>query len=272
MKVAVLLENKAIDKSFLSAHGLSLYIETNGKKILFDLGPNQNYKKNAKKLSISLENIDYLVISHGHNDHGTGLQKFLRKNKNTQVYLSTHAFDRYIKKKDRKEEFIGIEKPNNVKRLNFIDSELEITKHIRVFADVPYKKQVITDDYLYVYKNDMLLKDSFEHEIYMVIEEDEKCVLFSGCSHKGIENIIDSLETKHYLEFTHVFGGFHFSHYDSFDLKQTDYLMNLGAKFKNRDNTLFYTGHCTGDNAYLELKQQMKSNLFLMNTGRVFEI
>lgn len=272
MKVAVLLENKAIDKTFLSAHGLSLYIESEGYKILFDLGPNPYYKKNAKKMDINLEDIDFLVLSHGHNDHGSGLQKFMKKNKNTIVVASKHIFEHYIKKVERKEDFIGIEKPSKANQITYVENELALTDTIKIYADVPFKKQVIQDNYLYVYKNDMLLEDSFEHEIYMVIEEDENCVLFSGCSHKGIENIIDTLEEKHSLEFTHVFAGFHFSHYDSFDLKETDYLINLGQKFHKRENTMFYTGHCTGDDAYLELKQQMKTKLQQMNTGKVFEI
>ncbi len=101
----------------------------------------------------------------------------------------------------------------------------------------------------------------------MVIEENNNLVLFSGCSHKGIENIIDSIEKKHDLHFTHVVGGFHFSHYDSFNIKQTTYLHKLSRKFKKRDNTVFYTGHCTGNEAYQELKKELEGSLNRLKTG-----
>jgi 7,8-dihydropterin-6-yl-methyl-4-(beta-D-ribofuranosyl)aminobenzene 5'-phosphate synthase len=191
----------------------------------------------------------------------------MKKNKYTKVFLSVHAFDQHMKKNDKKYDFIGIEEPKNKKNIQFIDGNFNITEDIRIYTNVPYKKQIISDNHLFVLQNDMYLEDSFEHEIYLVINEDENCVLFSGCSHKGIENIIDSLEENNQLEFTHVIGGFHFSHYDSFNIKQTDYLINLGSKFGNRKNTSFYTGHCTGEEAYLELRQKMRDNLYKLNTG-----
>ena len=62
MKIITLLENNSSKKELKSSHGLSLYIEVGNKKILFDIGSNNNYKKNAKILGIDLNEVDTLKI------------------------------------------------------------------------------------------------------------------------------------------------------------------------------------------------------------------
>ena len=77
MLIKTLVENTAISKDFGSEHGLSLYIETKKHKILFDVGASELFLKNAKKLDVSIADVDFLVISHGHYDHGGGLKSFI---------------------------------------------------------------------------------------------------------------------------------------------------------------------------------------------------
>jgi 7,8-dihydropterin-6-yl-methyl-4-(beta-D-ribofuranosyl)aminobenzene 5'-phosphate synthase len=272
MKITTLLENERIDKKFRAAHGLSLYIEALDKKILFDIGPNNYYIKNAKQLGIDLSEVDILVVSHGHYDHGSGLSKFIKLNKTAKIYLSIHAFEEHIKENGKEIVNIGIKEPSKRENLVLISKKTEILPGINIYTDVRYKNQIIGDSDLKVYIDGQFIADRFKHEIYLVIEENNKLVLFSGCSHKGIENIIDSIEKKHNLSFTHIVGGFHFSHYDSFNFKQTDYLQTLSTKFMKRDNTIFYTGHCTGNDAYFELKQKLKDNINRLKTGSEINI
>ena len=77
MKITVLTENtisKNIEESLAeklkAEHGLSLFIETENHKILFDMGQTNLFLKNAKNLNINLEDVDFAVLSHGHYDHG----------------------------------------------------------------------------------------------------------------------------------------------------------------------------------------------------------
>ena len=76
MKVTVLAENSACREDLTPQHGLSLYIETNGKKILFDMGQDDTFAQNAKTLGIDLSQADLAIISHGHYDHVGGLDTF----------------------------------------------------------------------------------------------------------------------------------------------------------------------------------------------------
>ena len=72
-RIVTLLENTSRDHELVSAHGLSFYIETENRKILFDLGPDESFLKNARALRIAIEDVDYVILSHGHRDHTGGL-------------------------------------------------------------------------------------------------------------------------------------------------------------------------------------------------------
>lgn len=78
MKLTVLVDNNTlIDKYFYGEPALSFFIELDDKNILFDAGYSNIFIKNADKAKINLLNLDYVVISHGHNDHTTGLKPIL---------------------------------------------------------------------------------------------------------------------------------------------------------------------------------------------------
>ena len=80
MRVIALVENTSISKDYKSKHGLCLYIETKKHKLLFDLGSNSLFLGNAVKLDVDISDIDSVIISHGHNDHGGALKYFLEGN------------------------------------------------------------------------------------------------------------------------------------------------------------------------------------------------
>lgn len=74
-------------------HGLSLYLEGKGHRILFDTGQSENFAVNAKRLGVDLAAVDLAILSHGHYDHGGGLKRFLELNQKAPVYLSVYAFE-----------------------------------------------------------------------------------------------------------------------------------------------------------------------------------
>jgi len=81
------------------------------------------------------------------------------------------------------------------------------------------------------------------------IKTEKNNVLFSGCSHKGIENIVDRLSKRDNISFSHVIGGFHMSHFDPEDLVQTTYLEGLGQKLsKSKSGKILFLplhrGYC----------------------------
>ena len=272
MKIVTLMENSRIDDRLKSAHGLSFYIEHKEKKILFDVGPNNNFIKNAEVLGIDLTQVDTVIISHGHFDHSRGLKKFMEINEKAIIYVSEDIFNQHYKKIKFIYIPIGIKKPKDLHRFIFINRSKKISEDMKIYGKVKVSELIIGDDSLLSKKNNQYIKDPFDDEIYLVIKNEENNVLFSGCSHKGIENIVIEIEKKESKHITHVLGGFHFSHYDPQDLIQTTYLESLGQKLYKRKTQTFFSCHCTGNDAYKALKPQMKEKLERIKTGSVVNL
>lgn len=98
IKIIVLLENTTSASNLKCRHGLSLYVETERHKALFDMGPDALFLKNAETLGVDISDIDTAVISHGHVDHCGGLKCFLEKNKKAKIYLRRQAVDEHYVK------------------------------------------------------------------------------------------------------------------------------------------------------------------------------
>ena len=77
MKLWVLMENTACREDLAKEHGLSLYLQTGERHILFDAGQSGAFADNARAMGVDLEQVDTAVLSHGHYDHGGGLNRFL---------------------------------------------------------------------------------------------------------------------------------------------------------------------------------------------------
>ena len=78
LRITALMENKAsANRALVNEHGLSLLLESDGRRILFDCGQGAHFIDNAHRLGISLHGLDAAVISHGHYDHAAGFRDFL---------------------------------------------------------------------------------------------------------------------------------------------------------------------------------------------------
>ncbi len=258
MKVTALVENTSCMGSIGFEHGLSLYIEVGDHKILFDMGQTELFAENAVKLGVDLSAVDFAVLSHGHYDHGGGLKKFFEINGNAPVYVSRYAFGEHY---NGTEKYIGLDGSlNGEKRFFFTDGEMQILPGITLFSGKGKEKLFDLGNFgLNVKCGGEFLPDGFLHEQYLLIEEKGKKVLFSGCSHKGVLNIV-SWFSPHVL-----IGGFHFS-----KIEDTEKLLEY-ARFLDSFDTDYYTCHCTGQKQYEFMKKHVKSLRYL-SSGTVAEI
>jgi len=99
-RITTLVENAVAQsgKALLGEHGLSFYIEAGDRRILFDTGQNLAISNNARVLGIDLNQIDTVVLSHGHCDASGGLQSILASNKNFILYGHPDVFSPKVKK------------------------------------------------------------------------------------------------------------------------------------------------------------------------------
>ena len=121
MKITALVENTSCSPVIGYEHGLSLYIETEKHKMLFDMGQSGIFAENAEKLGIDLSKADIAVLSHGHYDHGGGLTRFMEINDTAPIYLSRYAFEPHY---NGTEKYIGLDTAvKGSERLRFTDEE-----------------------------------------------------------------------------------------------------------------------------------------------------
>lgn len=274
MKITVLVENTTNNEELAAEHGLSLYIETDKHNILFDLGYNRLFLENAEKLGIDISQVDMAVISHGHYDHGKGLKEFLKVNNKAKIYLNKYAFEEYYSQ-EKNGEFVYIGLDSSLKdnrRIIFLGENYFIDSEISIYSGIEQVEYLSpVNKSLYKKTESGMCRDDFLHEQNMVIMEDDKAVLFSGCSHSGIVNIVSQIQKKTGLVFSHVLGGFHTHIEDSVYSIEPGYINQLASKLLEF-NADFFTFHCTGVEEYHQLKESMKQKIEYMATGNSLEI
>lgn len=263
MIVKTLMEDTACDPSFLSEHGLSLYIEANGRKILFDTGQSSVFVENAEKLGVDLSQVDFAVLSHAHYDHGGGLQTFLKLNDHAPVYVSPFAFDECLNAAGKT---IGLDSSlQGNPRLVLANENTRLPDGFSVYSGEGHTPVEPINAYgLQTKRYGAVIPDDFRHEIYLEIAEGGKRILISGCSHKGIVNIV------HWFQPNVLIGGFHLMKLDP----QGDgkAILNAVAQELAGANTLYYTCHCTGVLQYKYLKQYMQDRLFFISSGQEISV
>lgn len=255
MRVVTLVENTSRSERIQAEHGLSLYIETEDRRILFDMGQTDAFARNAEVLGIDLSLVDFAVLSHGHYDHGGGLETFLRINTKAPVFVHRSAFESYY---NGTEKYIGL--PVSLMRSPRLirgSGVREICPGIRLF-DCNDQNWLFDSYGLNRREGDRFLPDDFRHEQYLLIEEGKKHFLFSGCSHKGIENIAK------YFKPEVLVGGFHLN-------KEHDpeVLSRIGRYFRDAKIVCF-TGHCTGCEQFAALWSYTGNYLAQLTAGFEF--
>lgn len=260
MKFWVLVENTACREDLAAEHGLSLYLETGAQRILFDMGASDAFWNNAQKMGVNLEAVDAVILSHAHCDHSGGLARFLEGNHHAKVYVSEYAFGGYYNEEN---EYIGMDPSfREHPQVHFVADRQESAPGLTIISCNNRKLSYPLDCAgLQRMEEGQLVPEDFRHEQYLLIEENGKELLISGCSHKGILNIMDWFRPDVLI------GGFHFMKKDPEGEEVAS-----AAQILMTYETQYYTCHCTGQPQLAKLKQLMGDRLIGISTGFAGEI
>ena len=268
MRIVNLIEDTKGAEGFYYEHGLSFYIETEKHKLLLDTGCTGAFIENAKKLGIDLTKVDTVILSHGHYDHSGGILAFAEMNPNAKIYMQKTAGRDYYNLRDNVEKYIGIDKRIlALPQVVCLTGDFQIDEELYLFTGISGEKDFSESNMLLKEKVDgQFIQDEFIHEQCLVVSENQKRVLLSGCAHNGILNILEAYKERFREMPEKVISGFHM-------MKRGEYTQVeiLGIEDTARElqkiNSKFYTGHCTGEAAFEIMKKILKEQLVFVHSG-----
>lgn len=262
-KITTLAENCVYGKGLQGEHGLSLLVEAGERLILFDTGASDLCVRNARLLDVDLTKVDFIVLSHGHQDHTGGLHHLLTLNSKAVVICKKEIFQRKFKNECEN----GLPHPEvfDLSRFRFVDETTEIVPGVFVCPQLKVTDKSDTHfRHFFTEVEGEIRPDTFEDELVLVLKEGRGISVLSACSHRGITNIIRSVETAFPGSLLKlVIGGFHIHNAEDekFSVISTYFGMNLPKRLG--------VCHCTGVDKYALFHQQFKDRVFYNYTGWV---
>src|SRR6478736_7033042 len=251
-QITILYDAFGSDPSMTKDWGFSAFVEIAGKRILFDTGNDADiFAANVKAKSVDLTNLDFVVLSHRHSDHMAGLSNVLSVNPTVKIYAPKEGFGIYGSSLPssfyRKDDSLPPEmryydgKPPEVMKFGsawanahfeLIDQTTEIAPGITLItliSDAPGTREL--------------------KELSLAVNTSDGMVLVVGCSHPGIEKIVEAaavINPKIHL----VAGGFHLV------VASDDVIAKAVTALKDTFKVeSIAPGHCTGEPTFAALKK-----------------
>jgi len=274
IKITTLAENTA-ELGYLAEWGLSMLVEADGVKVLFDTGAGIAAVHNAHLKDIDFASVDKIVLSHGHYDHTGGLRDVLtRMNKPVEIIAHPDIWAaKYGKWGKHAEHYAGMPFQRELleslgARFNLTDKPVKITEHFMTTGEVPMLTDYEEiDSGLFDKETGEMLPDELKDDLAMVIDADFGLVVILGCAHRGIVNTIKQAQkiTGKQLVYAAI-GGTHLLNADIGRWAQTAADLNeMGVQHLG-------VSHCTGFEASAFLAQEFGDRFFLNNSGCTWEL
>ena len=272
MQIINLVENELGSSGCEAAHGLSFYVETKNHKLLFDTSPSEVVLRNAQKLGVDLTVIDTVILSHGHYDHSGGILAFVEINPQAKIYMQHNAGGEYyaFDGEDKGFRYIGIDKKIlSLPQVQLLKGDTKIDDELQVFTvDNRAFPLPSTNKRLRELCNGQYIQDDFKHEQNLLLTCEGKKILFCGCAHNGILNVMETLERKLGSDSLPdlVIGGFHLMKRTEFSESDTAKVTEIANRLKSY-KAHFATCHCTGLPVFNQMKEIMGDQLSYVYSG-----
>ncbi|MBQ6929263.1 MAG: MBL fold metallo-hydrolase [Oscillospiraceae bacterium] len=259
MKLTVLTDNNTyIDRYYLGEPALSILIEADGTNVLFDTGYSDVFIKNAEALGIKLAQTDYIVFSHGHDDHTKGLM-YLEKADIHKAQIVAHpkCFD----KKYVGDLYVGSPFDRQYIEHSFCtalsDKPLELCTNLWYLGEIPRVFDYENGSVGETETDGVRSPDCLYDDTALVYKSKKGLFIITGCSHSGICNITEYAkqvcgEDRIYG----IIGGFHLFEDDKKLAETVKY-------FTDNKIEMLYPCHCVS----LTAKHRMMEKLNVQEVG-----
>jgi 7,8-dihydropterin-6-yl-methyl-4-(beta-D-ribofuranosyl)aminobenzene 5'-phosphate synthase len=249
--------------------GFAALVEYGGKRILFDTGNNADiFARNVRALGVDLRRLDFVVVSHRHGDHVAGLNYLLRVNPHVKIYAPRENFGvfgsalpgtfyrrdstlpdsmRYFDASEPAELRSGTPWPEA--NFSWVDSLTEVAPGVAIISTISKTPGTLE-----------------LRELSLAIRTPKGMVLLVGCSHPGIETIVEA--SRPWGDHVHlIFGGLHLV--TSPDTTITRIATGLHDRWRIDE---IAPGHCTGEPAFAALKRLFGPRYVYAGLGTVTEL
>jgi 7,8-dihydropterin-6-yl-methyl-4-(beta-D-ribofuranosyl)aminobenzene 5'-phosphate synthase len=268
-RITVLYDAFGKDAAMTKDWGYAALVEINGKRILFDTGDDAAVlAKNVKAKGVDLTKLDFVVLSHRHSDHVSGLSYVLSVNPQVKIYAPKEGFGIFgsdlPSKFYRKDDSLPAEMryydgapPETMKfgtlfpsaNIQLIDKTTEVTPGITLIAlisDAPGTKEL--------------------KELSLAIDTPDGVVLVVGCSHPGVEAIVaEAVKINPHIHF--LTGGFHL-------VAAQDPVIEKVANALHDTYKVDYIapGHCTGEPTFTALQKLFGDRYLYAGLGTALRV
>ena len=269
-RVTILYDSFGKSPTLTMDWGFAALVDYGGKRILFDTGNNaQIFEHNVKAAGVDLQKLDFVVMSHRHGDHMGGLAYLLKVNPTVKIYApkersGVYGDDQPSSTWYRKDPSLPAEQryysgaPPEVIHMgeawpsaNFqlIDKNVEIVPGMYLIALVSDKPGTLE-----------------LRELSLAIRTPDGLVLVVGCSHPGVEHIVQEASAID-PHINLLFGGLHQIQAPDPEVERIARVLHDQYKLDR-----IAPGHCTGEPEFAALKKTFGDHYLYAGVGSVVDL
>jgi 7,8-dihydropterin-6-yl-methyl-4-(beta-D-ribofuranosyl)aminobenzene 5'-phosphate synthase len=268
-RVTILYDSFGKSPSLTMDWGFAALVEYGGKRVLFDTGNNARiFEHNVKALGIDLRNLDFVVISHRHADHTSGITYLLTVNPKVQIYVPDEAWGLFAR---------GV---NN----DFYRKDPSLPAEMRYYGGhppeileggtpwpggnfIPVSQKTEVAPGIFILPGVSTSPGTLElKELSLAIKSPQGVILIVGCSHPGVEQIVHQA-TAIDSHITILFGGLHQIQKPDPEVERVAALLRDQYKLER-----VAPGHCTGEPEFAALKRAFGDHYVYAGVGSVVEL
>ena len=270
-KIVILVDDQAND-GFQAEHGLSIWIEAAGRRLLFDTGQGPALASNAGKLEVALHTADTLILSHGHYDHTGGLPLVIARAPALHVYCHPGAVGPRYAVRHGSAKAIGMPGAAMAaldslpwRSLHWTTRPIELAPGIGLTGPIPRLTDYEDVGGPFFVDGDGRHSDPIDDDLALWIRTEMGLVVVVGCSHAGLINTLSRAQRLSGAPRIHaVLGGFHLLEASEARIERTvGALMELGPD-------RIVPCHCTGERAVEKLRQALGDRVLPASAGATY--